>query len=403
MTFNLDQPIDRSNTHSAKYHVVSRNGVTTISDVANRANGTDRIIQMWVADMDFLTVPEITKALHKRIDHQIYGYTLPQDGYYESVMNWYASRYDWHVEKEWILHSPGVVAALNTACRCFTEPGDKVLIQPPVYHPFKKAIENNGRVAVNSPLLHDEATGRYTMDFDGLARKSADPAVKLLLLCSPHNPVARVWTSDELTRVAQICIDNNVIIMADELHCDLIFSNTTFVPMATLSNEIANQTITCMAPSKTFNLAGLKTSQITIPNPELREKFQAELTRCVIGRPKMFGLITTEAAYTYGEPWLNEVMTYIEDNFNYMQDCFAKHLPQLKLTPPEGTYLMWLDFRAFGLNQADLIDKLLDEAKVHMSSGAQFGVEGTGFMRMNIATSRSDLAEAVERIIRVFG
>lgn len=402
MTFNFDPPVDRSNTNSAKYHIVYRDGEASITDEANRAHGPDRMIQMWVADMDFKTVPEITAALHERLEHAIYGYTIPQPAYYESVINWYQQRYGWQVEKDWILHTPGVVAALNAAVRCLTEPGDRVLIQRPVYHPFTHAIENNGRVVLNSPLILDEATGRYEIDFDDLAAKAAEPDVKLVLLCSPHNPVTRVWTVDELTRFARICIDNGVTIMADELHCDLVFSSANFVPLASLSDEFAEHTITCMAPSKTFNLAGLKTSQITISNPELRATFQAELTRCVIGRPKMFGLITTEMAYTHGGPWLRAVMDYIEANFAYMRDYFAEHLPQLKVTPAEGTYLMWLDFRAFGLSQDDLLTKLLDDAKVHMSNGAQFGAEGEGFMRMNIATARVDLAEAVERIARVF-
>ncbi|MGB1249417.1 MAG: MalY/PatB family protein [Candidatus Promineifilaceae bacterium] len=402
MTFNFDQPIDRSNTHSAKHHLISRNGVYTQSNAADRTNGADRTLQMWVADMDFETVPEIAEALHKRIDHQIYGYTLPHDGYHDAVMSWYKKHYDWQVEKEWILHTPGVVAALNAAVRCLTERDDKVLIQSPVYHPFKHAIENNGRTVETNPLILDEATGRYMMDFEDLARKTAQPDVTLVLFCSPHNPVSRVWTPEELMRFAQICNENSVTILADELHCDLIFSHAKFVPLVTLSDEVANNTITCMAPSKTFNLAGLKTSQITISNPELRAIFDAELTRTVLGKPKMFGLITTEAAYTHGQEWLDQVMAYIEANFYYMRDRFAEGLPQLKVTPADGTYLMWLDFRAFGLSQAELIDKLLDEAKVHMSSGAQFGTEGEGFMRINIATARVELEEAVERIIRTF-
>lgn len=402
MSFNLNQEVDRSNTGSVKYKMVFRGDDFVISDEANLAHGDDRLIQMWVADMDFLVAPAITEALHDRIDHRIYGYTEAEEGFYDAIINWSARRYDWQIEKSWITIAPGVVPALSVLVRSLTTPGDKVIIQPPVYGPFRKVTETNGCVIVENPLLHDKESGRYTMDYDDLAQKAANPEVKLAILCSPHNPVGRVWTREELTRFAEICIENGVTIISDEIHCDLIFDNHKFVAVASLSEEIAQHTITCMAPSKTFNLAGLKTSHTIIPNPIFREKLEKGLYNLAIGRPNAFATFAIEAAYNKGEPWLDEVMAYVQANYEFMSDYMAEFLPQIKLTEPEGTYLIWADFSAFGLSQEELFNKLLNEAKVQLTSGLYFGPEGEGFIRFNLACARPTLEEGLKRVVRVF-
>lgn len=402
MSLNLNQEVDRSNTGSVKYRIISRNGEYVVSDEANFAHGDERMIQMWVADMDFLTAPAISEALHKRIDHQIYGYTDPEDGYYDAIVSWCARRYDWDIDKSWITITPGVVPALSLLVPILTEPGEKVIIQPPVYGPFKRVTEAHDRVVVPNLLLHDQETGRFTMDYDNLAQIAADPAVTLAILCSPHNPVGRVWSAEELTRFAEICIENGVTIISDEIHCDLIFDDHNFVAMANLSEKIAQHTITCMAPSKTFNLAGLKCSHTIISNPEFREKLESARLRAGSHHPNVFATFAIEAAYNEGEAWLSDVMAYIQANYAFMEDYLTEWLPQVKLTPPEGTYLIWADFSAFGLSQDDLFSKLRDEAKVHLTNGTYFGPEGEGFIRFNIACARPTLQEALRRIVRVF-
>ncbi len=402
MSFNLNQEVDRSNTGSVKYKMVFRDGGFVISDEANPAYGDDRLIQMWVADMDFLVAPAITEALHDRIDHRIYGYTEAEESFYDAIINWSARRYDWQIEKSWITITPGVVPALSLLVKSLMNAGEKVLIQPPVYGPFRKVTEANDCVVVENRLLRDEESGRYTMDYDDLAQKAADPEVKLAILCSPHNPVGRVWSSEELTRFANICIENNVTIISDEIHCDLIFDNHKFVALASLSEEIAQHTITCMAPSKTFNLAGLKCSHTIIPNPVLREKLEKSLIHFALNRPNAFAVFAVEAAYNQGEPWLEEVMSYIQANYEFMSDYLAELLPQVKLTQPEGTYLIWADFSAFGLSHEELFNKMLNDAKVHLTSGLYFGEEGEGFIRFNLACARATVEEGLKRVVRAF-
>ena len=402
MSLNLNQEVDRSNTGSVKYKVIARDGEYVISDEANLAHGDERMIQMWVADMDFSTAPAITEALHDRIDHAIYGYTEPEEGFYDAIINWSARRYAWQIEKSWLTITPGVVPALSFIVASLLEQGDKILIQPPVYGPFRKVTEGNNCVVVENLLLHDEESGRYTMDYDDLAQKAANPEVKMAILCSPHNPVGRVWTREELTRFAEICIKNDVIMVSDEIHCDLIYDGHEFVALASLSKEIAQHTITCMAPSKTFNLAGLKCSYTIIPNAEFRQKLDDALYRTSLGRPNVFAPFAIEAAYNKGEAWLSEVMAYVQANYEYMHDYLAEFLPQIKLTEPEATYLIWADFSAFGLSQEELFSKLVDEARVHLTNGLFFGDQGEGFIRFNLACARPTLEEALRRIVRVF-
>lgn len=399
MQFNFDTEHDRSGTGSIKWEFLQEGETMVYGDHAAAKHGSERILPLWVADMDFHAPQAVIDALQARVAHGIYGYTMPTPSYKTAVVNWMQQRHNWAIDLDWIVLSPGVVSALYVLVRALTDPDDKVLIQRPVYHPFTFCVEENGRKMVSNTLI--ETNGRYTMDFADLAAKAADPAVKLAILCNPHNPVGRVWTAAELRQFADICIQNNVTIIADEIHHDLIFSGHTFTPLASLSADIASHTITCTAPSKTFNLAGLKTSNIIITDSAIREKFQTELRRSGIWGVNAFGPVATEAAYTHGAPWLDAVMAYIEDNYHFMVDYLAQHMPMLKVTPLEGTYLAWIDCRALELNQEERRHLMLDEAKLFIEEGEIFGEEGAGFERINLACPRSILAAALDRMRQV--
>lgn len=398
MNFYFDQEIDRKGTNSIKWEFLFEDGVAKYGDHTDPKHGADRLLPLFVADMDFRTVPQVIEALTQRAVHGVFGYGSPDDVYFEALCGWFKRRYNWEIQPEWVEITPGVVASLNLAVQQFTEPGDKVLIQRPVYHPFSYAIENNGREIVSNELVLEN--GRYQMDFNDLAEKVADPDLKLAILCSPHNPIGRVWTKEELTQFGQLCIDNNVLVVSDEIHCDLIFSDYEFVSFATISDAFAQNSITCTAPSKTFNLAGLKTSNIIIPNPELLAQYQTAISRNGLYGKNAFGLIATQTAYQYGDAWLSAVITYIEENYNYMADFLATHLPEITITPLEGTYLAWVDFRALNLEQLDLAKLLREEAKLILNSGDMFGPAGTGFMRFNLACHRSILVTAMQRLQR---
>ena len=404
MSYNFDQIVERYNTGAVKHKIVKKNGEYTQTNEADPSHGEDRLLQLWVADMDFPVANEITDALHKKLDQQIYGYYTPESSYYDSVVSWCGRRYNWEIDKEWIKLCPGVVPALYIMLPQLTKPGDKVLVQRPIYPPFESSSKAADCEVVSNDLVFDRETNRYLMDFDDLEQKTADPNLTVAILCSPHNPVGRVWTREELTKFAEICIRNNVVIVSDEIHCDLIYDDHEFVAMASLSDEIADHTITCMAPSKTFNLAGLKSSQIIISNEELRQKFTDGIAKTGLYGPNGFGPIATEAAYTHGEQWLSEVMGYVQGNYAYVRDYCAEHIPGIKVVQPEGTYLLWLDCSGLGLEQEALVSKLLDEARIHLNDGVSFGPEtGKGFMRLNIATPRPLLTQALERMKRVFG
>lgn len=401
MRYNLDEEINRMGTQSAKWEYINRNGVFSHGDHADARHGSDRLLPMWVADMDFRCPPAVIEALAKRVAHGIYGYTVPAESYFEAVMAWMDTHYDWQVERKWITLASGVVPAINMMVQAMVQPGDKVLIQPPVYYPFAKAIANNGAVVVENPLLYEN--GRYSMDFDDLAIKVADPAVKMAILCSPHNPVGRVWSKEELTRFGQICIENDVIIIADEIHGDLIFDGVKFVSFPTINETFADHSIVCNAPSKTFNLAGLQTSNIIIKNKAWRKQYQQQIVKNGVHGLNTFGPVAAEAAYRHGEAWLAEVMAYIQDNYRFMEAYLAEHLPQVHLIKTEGTYLAWADFSALGLSPEARKTLMMNEAKVYLDEGEMFGVEGTGFERFNIACPRSILAEALERIKTAVG
>lgn len=396
MNYHFDEEISRKGTHSIKWEFLFENGRPIYGDHANPQLGRDRILPMWVADMDFQGPPGMIEALVQRARHGIFGYSLAGDSYYEAVLGWMQRRYGRSVPRDWLVVTPGVVPAINMLIQALVKPGEKVLVQRPVYYPFFSAIENNGAQLVSNSLLLEN--GRYHMDFADLATKAAKPDVTMAILCSPHNPVGRVWLPEELAQFGQICRDNNVLIVSDEIHCDLIYADHTFTSFASLNPDFAENSIICTAPSKTFNVAGLKTSNLIIPQKAWRQKLMQVMMRHGLLGGNAFGLVATEAAYNHGEAWLEAVMNYIQDNYRFMASYIAKHLPQLKVIPPEGTYLVWVDCRALGLDSAARKELFMGDAKVFLDEGELFGPEGEGFERFNIACPQSILAEALDRI-----
>ena len=396
MTFNLDQEISRQGTNSTKWEFEFGPNGAAYSDRSDPKYGAERLLPMWVADMDFRCPPAVVEALVARAQHGLFGYTTPTADYYDAFIGWVQRRHGWTVQADWVVITPGVVPALNMMVQTYTQPGDKILIQRPVYHPFTFAIENNGRVVVSNSLVAEN--GRYSIDFDDFAAKAADPDVKMFVLCSPHNPVGRVWTREELTRMGEICFANDVLVVSDEIHCDLIQPEYTFVPFGSISDEFAQRSISCMAPSKTFNLAGLKTSHVMIPDVALRNKLNTFMNNLGVKGINAFGLVSTQTAYTHGDAWLDEVIGYIGDNYRYMASFLADNLPQLCLSPLEGTYLSWLDCRALELDKDELKALLYDQAHLFFNQGYVFGNEGDGFVRINLACPRSLVVEAMDRL-----
>ncbi|WOV82989.1 pyridoxal phosphate-dependent aminotransferase [Sporosarcina jeotgali] len=383
MKYNFDTVIDRMKSSSVKW------------DGAEGLFGEKDLLPLWVADMDFKVPDEVSKAVADKAAHGIFGYTIREESYYQSIIDWMKTRHNWAVEKEWICHSPGVVTALSLAVQAFTEPGDKVIVQPPVYYPFMKVTETNNREVVYNPLVNNNGT--YEMDFDDLVSK-IDESVKVLMLCNPHNPGGFVWKKEELQRLGDICMKYGIIVISDEIHSDLVFRKGSHIPFASISEQFAQRSITCTAPSKTFNLAGLQTSNIIIPNEELREKFSAETDRNSIGMPNSFGPVATEAAYSHGVQWLDEVLEYVAGNLKYVTEYFAEHIPALKVLPLEATYLAWIDCRGLGMTPEELETFFLSKAHVALNQGKAFGPGGEGFVRMNLACSRSIIEKAAQQI-----
>jgi len=396
MPFDFDQVFSREDTSATKWGMMQDEHDPFVSHPTDLFRGEHRVLPMWVADMDFASPPPVVEALIARAQHGIYGYTYRSDTYNQAVVNWMNKRYGWKILPEWICATPGVVPALNLLVRTFVAPGERVLVQPPVYYPFFSAIKNNGGEIAENPLLFED--GRYRMDFRGLEKIASDPRVKMAILCSPHNPVGRVWTADELLRFGEICLRNNVLVVSDEIHGDLIYPGYKFVPLANLSNELAQNAIVCTAPSKTFNLAGLKASNIIIPNATLREKFDRTILNNGLLGMNAFSAVAVEAAYNHGDEWLEEMLKYVEGNLRYLQEFISQHIPQLSVIEPEGTYLVWLDCRRLELDRAGLRRLFLNEAKVYLDEGSIFGAQGEGFQRINIACPRSILTDALERI-----
>lgn len=383
MNYDFDKVIDRHHTSSMKW------------DATEALFGEKDLLPLWVADMDFQVPEEVVQAIQSQANHGIFGYMTRQDGYYNSIIDWMKIRHNWLVDKEWICHSPGVVTALSLIVQAFSEPGDKIIVQPPVYHPFMKVIENHQRQVVNNPLVYKN--DRYEMDFEDLISK-IDSSVKVLLLCNPHNPTGRVWSKEELERLGEICLDNDILIVSDEIHADLVFKGFEYTPFAAISEKLADNSIICTAPSKTFNLAGLQTSNIIIPNVTLKEKFLAETEKYAVGMTNSFGVVATEAAYNNGGPWLDELLDYVESNLHFVKDYVEHHIPALQVRPLEATYLAWIDCRALGLTTDALEKLLLSQAKVALNQGYIFGPGGEGFVRMNLACPRAVVEKAIKQI-----
>jgi cysteine-S-conjugate beta-lyase len=395
MLYNFDQEIDRAGTNAAKWEVVRQGSRFLPVDQMPPDPQGRRLLPMWVADMDFPVPQPVIDALVQRAQHGIFGYNWPGPSYRQAVVDWMARRHGWTIEPEWIVLTPGVVPALNMLVRTFAA-GCKALLQPPVYYPFYTAIGNNDAEIARNPLRY--ADGRYCMDFADLEAQVSQPDVTMLILSSPHNPVGRVWTADELRRLGELCLAHDVLVVADEIHGDLIYPGQRFTPYATLGEQFAANAVVCTAPSKTFNLAGLATSNIIIPNPDLRLRFERTLNSNGLHGVNTFGMVALEAAYAHGEEWLAQVMDYVAGNLRYLQDYIARHLPQIDVVEPEGTYLVWLDCRRLGLDKDALEQLVLSQARVFLDQGYTFGAEGEGFLRMNLACPRSILVEALERI-----
>ena len=397
MNYNLNQVIDREGTGSNKWELYrggSHAGPIVPIDPKLERDGP---IPMWVADMDFASPQPVLDALSKRINHGIFGYTSASEGYYSSIVSWFENRHDWKISKEWITTTPGVVPALHFAVKTWCHKGDKVLIQKPVYYPFFRAITNGGCEIVSSNLI--EEGGFYSMDFEDLEAKASDPKVKISILCSPHNPVGRVWTSEELRQYGDICNRNGVIVIADEIHSDLMMPGNFFQPYASLGDKFANNVMVCTAPSKTFNLAGMHLSNMVIPNSELKKEYDSYMFEIgVAGGLNPLALVAIEAAYRRGEDWLSQVLEYIHKNYLFLVKYVAENIPQLSISDLQGTYLAWIDFRALGLDQVSLEKLTQLDAKVLFDEGHVFGEEGLGFERINIACPRSILVLALERL-----
>ena len=385
MKYDFDKIVDRTGTESLKW--VYPRKVLKVEDA----------IPMWVADMDFEAPPAVVEAIRNRAAHGIYGYPLVPPSFWQAAIDWLKRRHGWEVQKPWMALTPGIVPALNYCVRAFTKPGDGVIIQTPVYHPFYYAIENNGRRVVRNPLRFDGR--RYTMDLEDLRTKIDAPG-RMLILCSPHNPSGRVWTQEELETLGRISVERDLLVVADEIHHDLIYSGHRHQVFAALSPELAQQTITCIAPSKTFNTAGLSTAAVVAPNPDLHKKFEDEAERSGFDLGNALGIVAFEAAYAHGGDWLDELLPYLEANIDFLEKFLAERLPKVRLVRPEGTYLALLDCRGLGLEPASLNDFFLKKARVYFSDGAIFGEEAAGFVRINFGCPRALLVEALERIER---
>lgn len=379
MLYDFDRIHDRRNTHSTKWD----------SKPAD-------ILPMWVADMDFESPRPVIEAIQRRVEHGIFGYTLTPDSLYEAVAGWVSRRHGWQLQKEWMYFVPGVVPAVHMLIQAFTRPGDKVILQTPVYYPFFRAVLNNGCQILNNPLRLEN--GRYTMDFEDLEKKASDPRARALILCSPHNPVGRVWTREELSTLGEICRRHGIVVISDEIHCDIVYRGYKHIPFASISGELADISATCIAPTKTFNLAGLKVSTVIIPNYKLRTLFEGVLDSCAVRGVNVLAMVAAEAAYRYGEEWLEQVLDYIRGNLEFLIDYVEKRIPSVKVIRPEGTYLVWMDFRSLGLNAQQLENLMLNTAKVWLDEGYIFGEGGEGFERINIACPRAILAEGLRRI-----
>ena len=386
MNFDFDCIIDRRNTLSCKWDMAEKD-----------------VLPMWVADMDFKTSPRIIEALEKRAQSGIFGYSVYTDDIYEAIIGWFKRRHGWEIKKEWIQFSPGIVPALHAFSRIFTKPGEKILMNSPVYYPFFKAAQRNGVEPVYSPLIIKN--GRYEMDFEDIEKKAADPLVKIFYLCSPQNPGGRLWTKDELERLGRICLENDVLVVSDEIHCDLVYPGNRHVPFGTLDDKLTDNAIICTAPTKTFNLAGLQISSVIIKNPDIRKKYSEYMTASGFdyGEAGVFGLEAMRTAYNYGDEWLDSLMEYIRGNLDFLREYVKNNMKKAKVMVPEATYLVWMDLSGYGMDGEQLHETLLKKGKVWLDEGYLFGKAGEGFERINIACPRATLEEGLKRMSGCLG
>ena len=381
MKYDFNEIIPRRHTNSYKWD-----------------SATDEdVLPLWVADMDFRTAPPVIEALQKRVEHGIFGYTKVPSAYYEAITNWFARRHGWQIDKDWIIYTSGVVPALSAIIKALTKPGDRVLVQTPVYNCFFSSIRNNNCEVVYNPLIYTNRT--YHIDFTNLERLTADPNVKLMLLCNPHNPAGRVWTREELTRIGEICLRNNVIVVADEIHCELVYPRHTYTPFASISKTFLMNSVTCTSPSKAFNLAGLQIANIISADEEVRMKLDKAININEVCDVNPFGVEALMAAYNNGEEWLEELKHYLAENYSYLKEYFNGHLPQFPVTTLEGTYLVWVNCSVLQQRSKDIVETLLKEEKLWVNEGSMYGEAGNSFIRINIACSREVLTDGLNRLM----
>ncbi len=389
-TYNFDKIINRKGTNCLKY------------DYAVERGKPADVLPLWVADMDFTVSEEITKSLHAAVDHGIYGYTQPKDAYYNAITNWMEKNHNWKTKREWIMKTPGVVFALGAAVKAFTKPGDAVLIQNPVYYPFTNIIRDNDRRVIDNTLVYEkrvtEGKSQYSIDYEDFERKIVQENIKLFILCNPHNPVGRVWTREELQYLGEICLRHHVIVVSDEIHNDFVYPGFEHTVFANVDPRFAEFTVTCTAPSKTFNLAGLQISNIFISNETLREAFQKEIDKTGYDEPNALGAVACEAAYRGGQEWLDQLRAYLLENLNFLRAYLQEKLPQIHLVEPEGTYLVWLDCSELGISGKELDQFIVEKAGLWLDGGAMFGPSGADFQRVNIACPRATLELALDKL-----
>lgn len=379
MKYDFDKIMPRRGTNSYKW------------------DSTDdkEVLPMWVADMDFQTAPCIINALKKRVEHGIFGYTRVPEEYYDAVISWFSRCHQWQIERDWFIYTSGVVPALSAVIKALANEGDNVLTLTPVYNCFFSSIRNNGCKLSSCALKYENNT--FSIDFDDLERRAADPKTPLLLLCNPHNPSGRVWTREELQRIGDICIKHNVIVVSDEIHCEIVHPGYKYIPFASISEEFQKHSVTCISPSKAFNIAGLQIANIIVENDEWRQRIDKAININEVCDVNPFGVIATIAAYNEGEEWLNQLLQYIHDNYLFFMDYCEEHLPQLPVAPLEGTYLAWMDCRSLNIPSEELEEELMKKAKLWLNAGSMYGKEGEGFMRWNLACPRQLVKEGLER------
>lgn len=388
MNYDFDTVVNRKNTNAIKY------------DLAKKRGKPEDAVSLWVADMDFPTAPCIQKAVAEKAAHGIWGYSRPDNRYYDALKKWYKERHNFEVQNEWVVNTPGVCFALAAAIKAFTKEGESVLIQKPVYYPFFNIINSLQRKVVNSSLILKN--NHYEIDFDDFERKIVQENVKLFILCSPHNPGGRVWTKQELQKISEICLAHNVLVVSDEIHSDITFGSNVHTVYGSLSEQALKNSIICTAPSKSFNLAGLQFSNIFIADEKLKKAFSEELDKTGYDEPSVFGIVAATAAYSEGADWFDSVKSYIWENILFAKKYIEENAPQIKVLVPEGTYLLWLDFSKTGLSDSEINDRVLNKAKVWLDRGSMFGKEGEKFQRINCATPRIILEDALKRICSQF-